>query len=200
MNLKIMEAPTAEPVTLTEAKEHLRITHSNEDSFITKLVKVARQRSETLTKLALASATFKYTIDKFPADEVITLPMPPLEEVSSVKYLDTDGVEYTLDSGDYIVYDDVPAKIIPAYNQNFPDIELYPIGAVRITYKAGYREFEEEDEIQSLIIPEEIKQAMLLIIADYYEHREDLLASGHIPKVIPFGAEALLTSYKNWSF
>jgi len=189
MNLKIITQPTSEPVTLAEAKDQLRITHDNEDSYITRLITVARQAAETHTGRALASATFELTLDEFPESQEIILPYPPLESVTSIKYRDTDGIEATLDIADYIVYDDMPAKIVPAYNEEFPGIELYPIGAVKIRYVAGYTG---EGE---LVVPEEIKQGILLLIADYYEYREDILGKGHIPKTVPFGVKALFSPY-----
>jgi len=198
MNLKIITAPTTEPISLAEAKEHLRIIHNDEDTLITALIKVARQSGETITKRALASATFELTLDKFPADKVIILPMPPVElPITSIKYKDKDGIEATLSNQDYIGYDDMPAKIIPAYGKSFPDTELYPIGAVKIRYKAGHKTTGDD---ANLIIPEEIEQGLLILIANYYEHREDLLSRGHIPKTVPFGVRALLEPYKIWSF
>ena len=168
-----------------------------EDTLLSNLITVARQSGETITKRALASATFELTLDKFPANEVIILPMPPVElPITSIKYKNKDGIEAILFDQDYIVYDDMPAKIIPAYGKSFPDIELYPIGAVKIRYVAGHKTTGDD---ASLIIPEEIKQGLLLLIGNYYEYREDLLARGHIPKTIPFGVRALLEPYKIWS-
>ncbi len=168
-----------------------------EDTLLLNLITVARQMGETITKRALASATFELTLDKFPANEVIILPMPPIElPITSIKYRDKDGKEAILQSQDYIAYDDMPAKIIPAYGKSFPDIELYPIGAIKIRYVAGHKTTGDD---ASLIIPKEIKQGLLLLIADYYEYRGNLLQRGHIPKTVPFGVRALLESYKIWS-
>ncbi len=193
MNIKTITAPTSEPVTLAEAKDQLRITQDTEDDYIERLITVARQAAETQTGRALASATFELTMDRFPVSpQEIILPYPPLQSVTSIKYKDKDGAETTLDTEDYIADDDYPAKIVPAYNESFPSIEFYPVGAVKVRYDAGYTG---EDE---LIVPEEIKQGILLLIADYYEYREDILDRGHIPKTVPFGIKALLQPYKVW--
>ena len=63
-------------------------------------------------------------------------------------------------------------------------------------YVTGYKRAGDDPNI---IIPEAIKQAILLLIGHYFENREILLERGHIPKTIPFSAEALLYSYKIWS-
>jgi len=191
MNIKIITAPTSEPITLAEAKAQIRVTHDNEDTYISRLITVARQSAETITGRALAYRTMELTLDVFP--EVIVLPYPPVEEVVSIKYTDSDDIEHTLDIDDYIVHTDMPTKIVPAYNTDFPSVELKPIGAVKVRYKAGYKADGDDPEF---ILPEEIKQGILLLISNYYEYREDILSRGHIPKAVPFGVNALLTPYQ----
>ena len=195
MNLKRITAPTTEPLSLTEVKAHLRITHSDEDTLITSLIKVARQQAESITHRSIASAVYEFTIDDFPSDEIV-LPMPPVESVTSIIYKDKDSVETTWASDEWIFYNSEPAKIIPAYGKDFPSFTPYPIGAVKIRYTAGYKTTSTDAD---LIIPEEIKQALRLLVADYYEFREDLLSKGHIPKTVPFGVIALLSPYRVWS-
>lgn len=195
MNLKIITAPETEPITLEEAKDHLRVTATDEDTLITSIITVSREIAESFTHRALASQTLEYIIDDFP-EEVITLPMPPVESIESIKYKNSEGVETTWDSSKYIFLDSEPAKIVPAYGEVFPSFVPYPIGAVKIRYVAGYKK---EGDDPNIIIPEAIKQAILLLIGHYFENREILLERGHIPKTIPFSAEALLYSYKIWS-
>lgn len=195
MNLKIITAPVSEPVTLEEAKSHLKVTSGDEDTLIENLITTARQYSENFTRRALASAVFELVLDNFPSgsNEAIVLPRPPLEEVASIRYKDSDGNETVWGSENYIVYSSEPAEIYPAYGVYYPNFTPYPKGAVKVRYTAGYRTSGDDP---NLIIPKAIKQAMLLIIGDWYENREALLSKGHIPKTIPFGVEALLTPYR----
>lgn len=195
MNIRTITDASIEPVSLEEAKAHLRILHSDEDSHISRLITASRRSAEVLTNLSLASKVYEYRLDRFmPA---IRLPFPPVQSVEWIKYKDKDANTHTLDPESYIAYLDRPAKIIPSYGKSFPSIELYPAGAVAIRYTAGYKTGGDD---ASLIIPEDIKQAILLLVADYYEYREDLLSRGHIPKTIPFGVNALLAAYKNFNF
>jgi len=195
MTLKIITAPTVEPILIAEAKKHLRVISNDEDTLITSIIKVARQVAENFTHRAIASQTLEYIIDDFP-EEVITLPMPPVESITSIKYKNSEGVETEWDNTKYIKFlDSEPAKIVPAYGESFPSFIPYPIGAVKIRYVAGYKTGGTDPNI---IIPEAIKQALLLLIGHYFENREILLERGHIPKTIPFSAEALLYSYKIW--
>jgi uncharacterized phiE125 gp8 family phage protein len=196
MNLKIITAPVTEPVSLTEAKSHLRITHTNDDTLIISLIKVARQQAESITLRSLASAVYDLSIDDFPTEEIV-LPMPPVESITSIKYKDSDGVEATWDSDEWIFYNSEPAVILPAYGEAYPTFTPYPIGAVTIRFTAGYKTSGDDAD---LIIPEELKQAIKLLVANYYEYREDLLTRGHIPKTVPFGVNALLSPYRLFTF
>ncbi|HAS91524.1 MAG TPA: hypothetical protein DCS12_04545 [Clostridiales bacterium] len=196
MNLKLITAATIEPVSLMEAKAHLRVTSTDEDTLIGIIIKAARQSAESMTRRSLASQVFELSLDDFPEEEIV-LPMPPVESITSIKYKDSDGVETTWDSSKYVFYNSEPAKIIPVYGEVFPSFTPYPAGAVKIRFTAGYKTSGTDI---SLIIPEAIKQALLLLIGSFYENREDLLSKGHIPKSLPFGVDALLYPYRIWGW
>lgn len=194
MNLKIITAPTIEPVTLTEAKAHLRVTGTDSDTLITSLIVAARQHCEAITCRALASATFELILDDF--TDKIVLPMSPVESVTSIKYTDSDSIETTLMDTEYILYTSEPAVIVPDYDVSWPSFTEFPLGAVKIRYVAGYRAASTD---ANLHIPEAIKQAILLVIGHLYENRQEYIIGQTIAK-IPLAAEALLTPYRIWSF
>jgi uncharacterized phiE125 gp8 family phage protein len=194
MNLKIITAPITEPVSLAEAKLHLRVTTDTDNTLITSLISSARQHCENITCRALASATFELVMDTFP--EKIVLPMSPVESVTSIKYTDSDGIETTLAATEYILYTSEPAVVIPDYDVSWPSFTEYPLGAVKVRYVAGYRAASTD---ASLHIPEAIKQAILLIISTLYENRENIVIGQTIAN-IPMGAEALLQPFRIWSF
>ncbi|MFA5433133.1 MAG: head-tail connector protein [Candidatus Paceibacterota bacterium] len=196
MNLKLITAATTEPISLTEAKAHLRVTSTDEDTLIGAIIKAARQSAESMTRRSLASQVFEIALDDFPEEEII-LPMPPVESITSIKYKNSDGVETTWDSAKYVFYNSEPAKIIPAYGEVFPSFTPYPAGAVKVRFIAGYKTSGAD---VSLVMPEAIKQALLLLIGSFYENREDLLSKGHIPKSLPFGVDALLYPYRIWGW
>ena len=188
--IKLITAPKTEPISLVEAKLHLRVTTNDDDTLISSLIKAARQSAENFTNRALASQVLELILDDFPEKEIV-LPKPPVETVTSIKYTDCEGVESTLNIADYISFLEAePAVIVPAYGGSFPYFNPYPKGAVKIRYTAGYKISGTEAR---LIIPEAIKQALLLIIGSYYENREDSQVS------IPTQAEYLLYQYRIWS-
>jgi len=194
MNLKIITAPATELVTLTEAKKHLRVTDTVDDLLITSLIKVARQDCENFTNRALISTTFELILDDFPKKKIV-LPMPPVESIISIKYKDCDSIETTIASTDYIFYSNEPAIIMPDYGITWPSFTPYPIGAVKIRFVAGYKTTSSDS---NLLLPEPIKQAILLLIGHYYENRE-AVNIGNIVNKLPFSVGSLLYPYRIWS-
>lgn len=192
MNLKLITAAITEPVSLAEAKAHLRVTTPNDNTLIGNLIKAARQEVENYTNRALASQTFELIIDNFPKNKIV-LPMPPIESIAWIKYKDCDGIETTMPSADYIFYNSEPAIIVPDYGISWPSFNPYPVGAVEIRFVAGYKT---TGNNASLIIPEPIRQALLLIIGHLYENREAVVEGNKIK--IPMGAEYLLYPYRVW--
>jgi uncharacterized phiE125 gp8 family phage protein len=131
--------PTVEPLSLQEAKDHLRLDGDMEDTHISALIAAARGWVEGFWGRQLAAATFKLTLDAFPTDNgAITLPSPPLIAVTSIAYVDTNGTTQTLSTSDYTVdSESEPARIVPAYGEDWPDTREQ-VNAVAVTYRAGY--------------------------------------------------------------
>ena len=189
MSLKLVTAPSAEPVSLIEAKAHLRVDIADDDTLITALIVAARKWCDEYTGRQFVTATWDWFLDGFCQSFVV--PIPPLQSVTSIKYLDTAGVEQTLDAGTYRV-DAVsePGRIALDYGKTWPS--TYPvINAVTVRFVAGYG--------AAGAVPEPIKQAMLILIGELYEQREESLV-GTIQSSVPFGVRALLTPYKVWGF
>lgn len=199
--LKLITGPVSEPITLSEARAHLRIdatgspaTHP-EDAYVTSLIKVVRQQidgRDGWLGRQLMPATWELIIDKFPANE-IRIPLPPIQSITSVKYDDPDGLEQTVDPANYDVDIDDPSNpgwITPNGNNQWPST-IDAINAVRVRYVAGYAD--------ASSIPEPIKQAMLLMIGHLYENRETS-AMGSASQILPFGYESLLKQFQVWSF
>lgn len=94
MKLKLKTAPTVEPVTLEEAKLHLRVDSGDDNTLITALILTARQLAERETKRAFVTQTWQMYLDQ--ASAVIEIPKPPLQSVESIKTIST--VESTVDA------------------------------------------------------------------------------------------------------
>jgi len=186
--LSLVTAPAAEPITLAEAKVHLRVDITDDDSLITALIVTARQHVEAITRRALITQTWDLTLDAWPDGDTILVPLPPLQSVTSVTYKDSAGTVYTMPVTDYIV-DKVeePGRIVLAYGKTWPSATLYPAGAITVRFAAGYGD--------ATKVPQAIKQAMLLLIGQWYESRETI-SIGNIVNELPFTVEALLWPYR----
>ena len=194
MKYKIIEPVSKEPVTLSEAKDHLRRTSgifaddTTEDNLISAWITAAREYCEAHTRRALAEQTAEAYLENFPEGSRINLPLPPLISVISVVYKDGSGNETTMiENTDYIVdtNSNVGGIILP-FNKSWPCFTPFPLHPITITFKAGYAE--------GNIIPKCIKQAMLLLIGHWDNNRE--AAANSVSKEIEFAVKALLSIKK----
>ena len=162
-----LSPPAAEPLTLAEAKLHLRVDAdiTDDDSLITALIVTARQQAEHRTGRALVSQQWRYAIDAFPVDS-LELPLPKLLSVQSVTYLDSAGTRQTLANTEYdVITDELVGRLLPAYGKTWPDCRVRP-GSVQVSYTCGYG--------AAADVPQSIKAWMLLAIGAWYENREAL--------------------------
>ena len=190
MTLKLITAPATEPVSASEAKSHLRVDTTADDTYIGTLITVARQNVESHLRRSLINQTWEVVLDAFPAG-VIRLPKPPLASVTSIKYTDDEGNESTYSSANYVVDTDTePGRVVLKSGQTWPAVTLAAANGVRVRYVAGYG-------AAGSNVPQAIRQAILLVIGSLYENREDVLvAQGVSIGVLPFGVVALLAPYR----
>jgi uncharacterized phiE125 gp8 family phage protein len=190
MNIKLQTTPTAEPVTLEEAKNHLRVDITADDTLIESLILVARNTCEGITNHRFITQTWDIVMDAFPGGDII-LPksLSPLVSVTHIKYTDEDSNQSTFSSGNYAVdiYSD-PGRIKLTKDANWPSDQLYVINGVEIQVVVGYGT---EDAV-----PQEYKQALLLLLGHWYENREQVTV-GEVAREIPMGVEALLWLDRN---
>lgn len=169
MSIKVTTAPTAEPVTLDEAKRQCRIEldDDSEDSLLNMWIEAARLEVEDITKRALITQTITWTLDRFPSSSaVFRVPRPPLVSVTSVKYYDTAGTQQTVSSSNYIVdTNSEPGRIAPAVDQIWPT-EQERIDAVEVIYVAGYG--------ARAAVPTRFKAAILMSVCFWWENRGDV--------------------------
>lgn len=203
MPLQLVTPPAEEPVSLIEAKLHLRVDFDEDDTLITSLIATATQAAETLTGRQLITARWKQVLDCFPgpslmgvpAGQAFTLPghailvsKAPVLSVVSIDYLDMGSAIQTMPVSSYTVDTACePARITPVFGQIWP-ICLPQIGAVSVTFDAGYGTASQ--------VPEGIKSWIKMRVGSLYAHREEVatLSRGRIES-LPFIA-GLLDPYK----
>ena len=197
--LSLVTAPTAEPVSLDEAKTHLRVTGNDEDLLIDALIKAARQHVEGRDgwlNRALITQTWDLFLDCFPksSELPIVVPLPPLQSITSITYLDGAGASQTWVVTDYTVdAKSEPGRITPAYGKSYPSTRNV-MNAVTVRFVAGYG--------GPVAVPGPLKLALGALVAHFYEHREPIILTGGggSPVPIPMHVEALLMPYRMWGF
>ena len=164
--IKVVTAAVEEPVTLAEAKNHLRVTITEDDSWLDSLAVAARRRAESFCGRQFITQTFDYWLDRFPAAGQIELPRPPLQSITSIQYQDTNDATQTFAASKYqaLTYDAAPGVIDLDWGESWP-VTYDKADAVVIRFVAGY------GLAQS--VPEEIKAAIKLFIEYEYDRPED---------------------------
>jgi len=186
MSLTLFTPPADEPVTLEEARIHLRVTYTEQDSVITQLIKTARQWAEEFTGRAFLTQTWDWKLERFP--EFFDVPRPPLQSVTSIKYIDTNGTEQTLAASEYTV-DSArdPGRIVPAYGKSWPPTRGH-INDVTVRFVAGYG-------ASGAVMPAAIVNALKLQVEILYDRSD----SNYLDAIV--GArDALLGLYRVHKF
>ena len=182
-------APSGAPITLAEAKLHCRVDYSDDDMLIDGLIAAATEHLDGRRGYlgrCLITQGWEYRRHAFPQCGVIELPLPPLQSVESVKYIDDAGVEQTLAADHYVVDSAThEGQIRRAYNVVWPVTRREEF-AVHIAFTAGFGDAED--------VPQPIKSAMLMIIEQLYDKRGDDGDAGNI--TIPATARWLLGPYR----
>jgi uncharacterized phiE125 gp8 family phage protein len=190
MSLTLITAPASEPVTITEAKLHLRVDGTDDDTLITALIQAAREQAEHQVGRALITQTWERVLDAFPPAE-IELGMPPVIGISSVTYIDTAAASQVMDSADYTLdADRLPGWLLPAYGEDWPNT-LDTTNAVRVRFVAGYG--------AAADVPAGIRSWILLRIGTLYKHREEISAGVSVAELPSGYVDRLLDPYRVWA-
>jgi uncharacterized phiE125 gp8 family phage protein len=162
-------AATVEPVTLAQAKAHLRVMQDFDDELIATQISAARERVELNTGRALAAATYRLAVPG--SCSTVHLPLFPVATVTEVSYLGTGDVRIVVDPASY--YTDSNRSTLTLARS-------ISTSAVNVTFTTA-----------PAVIPAALKAAILLIVADLYEHAEEGAEVGDNPAV-----ERLITPYR----
>jgi len=180
MSIQLITAQTEWVLELPEVKAHLRVTKADDDAFIQELIYGVQALVEEDYDLALSEATYDLLLDDFPS--VILLWTWPVASVTSVKYTDGSGDTQTVTSTNYGTdLFSKPARISGVSGYSWPAVKDTP-NAVQVRYVTGFT--------SPAVCPMDIKHAMYLTIADWYDNRED--KGRRFARI----SERILTKYK----
>lgn len=175
--------PAALPVSTAEAKSHLRVSGSSEDTLIASMVEAATDLLERHTRRSFITQTIDLVADAPPGREVV-LRRGPVASVTAVYVTPRDGDEEEFEAADYLtdLRGDGYGRIVLRSGAWWPaDLEV--VNAFRVRYVAGYG-------AAGSAVPEGIRQAVLLQVAEWYENRGDDIATGQVGGEVVLGAAA----------
>jgi uncharacterized phiE125 gp8 family phage protein len=181
MSLKLKTAPVAEPVTLADMQSVMGVhdpADTLRDSVIQGRITAARMMAEEFTRKAILSQTWELYADLFAP--YFDLKMN-LQEVVSVKYIDTDGIQQTLTADQYLV-DTVHGCLYPAHGVTWPSVRSQH-NAVVIEHVAGYGP-------NATDVPQNVLEAIKFLVAHWENYQPGI--EGARITTIPYAVEQLL--------
>lgn len=180
-------APAEDVLTTAEAKAHLRVTTSDEDTIIDAYRDAATEVVQVFTGRQLVRATRILKLERWP-DHVFTMPRAPLAGITSIQYVDENGDTKAWGSSNYQVdTTSVPGRVAVAYDVLWPNLRGGDLLPVTVTYTCGFAD--------AASVPEELKTAVRIMTEHFYSNRE-VIKTGTITTKIPLAVDALITPFK----
>lgn len=179
-------APAAAILSASDLKEHSRVDFDEEDSLITSYIEAATGYLDGYSGIlgrALITQTWQQSYPRF--SRVMSLPLDPVQSISSVTYYDTDNVQQTLSASNYSLYGGWEPFFYADQDVTLPSTYERP-DAVTITFVAGYGDAGTD-------VPPQIRQAIKLMVAHWIRNRE---AAGARMSETPLGVEHMLSPYR----
>ena len=159
-----------------------------EDTMLETLITTVRKRAEWLTGRAFITQTWDYYPKGWPSGGTLTMPKAPLQSITSITYIDSDDTSATF-STDYYYTDilDDPGAAVLKCGEVWPSVTLRTYAPIKVIFVCGYG-------AAASIVPESIKQWIMIRCAEAYENREGSVV-GTIHKQLPF-VDGLLSDYE----
>ncbi len=185
MTLILTTPPAAEPITLAEAKSHLRITHSDDDIYVQRLITAARRQIEARLGLALITQGWSLFLDSWPVTATARIALHPVQTIVDVITYGDSDTPATLDPAHYFLDSKSrPARLVLRSGRAFP-VPGRSINGIEIKFTAGFG-------AAASTVPDEIRQALLLTVAAWYADRGET-ESGFLPLM----ARELIAPFKH---
>jgi uncharacterized phiE125 gp8 family phage protein len=188
MALVLTSAPAVEPVSLAEAKAYLRLDDDDDDALVTTTITVARIFLERALDRVLITQGWTLFMDAWPAQPSLALPLAPLRDVSQVKTYAADDQPTVFASDNYFVDTaSAPGRIVLRSAHSWP-APGRPVNGIEIAFTAGYGNASND-------VPAPLRQAVLQLVAHWYDRREPV-ALDATPAEVPAMVATLIAPYR----
>jgi uncharacterized phiE125 gp8 family phage protein len=163
MKLNLTSAPTVEPVTLEEAKAHLKVDSADDNALISAMITTARTFAEQYTRRAFITQTLELVLDAPPSGD-LKIPRPPVQSVTKIETIDEAGVKSEVSALTYMVElgTSSPGRIRLVSGCTWPVHREF--ASFIVTFQAGYG-------AAAIAVPQPIRTAILQLVSELYENR-----------------------------
>jgi uncharacterized phiE125 gp8 family phage protein len=185
MSAILLLPPSAEPWTLAEAKDFLRVEHGDDDAIIASLIAAARGHVEALTRRALLVQRWRFVLDAWPAGGRFDPRMGPLRGVIAARVFDAANNAHSIDVETFVV--DAAANIIASPYWALP-LPGRATAGIELDVELGYGATASD-------VPDALRHAIRMLVAHWYENR-GLAAIGASAAMLPGGLGALIAPYR----
>jgi uncharacterized phiE125 gp8 family phage protein len=194
MYKQLITAPVVYPIEFEDVAAHMRIPYVAERDYVEKfIIPAVVDYCENELRRKLITQTWELVLPYFPNTQEILLPFPPLQEIVSVKYLDTDGNEITFSSADYYLTNaigsegyspDIYGALVLKENISWPSTKNIRT-AVKIRFTCGYGDTGES-------LPPTLRIALLQLSAHWMNNRDVLASDYSAPQIVPMHIKNIL--------
>ncbi len=187
MALVLTSAPLIEPVSLDEAKAHLRIDGNAEDILVSSLILTSRLHIEAALDLALIDQAWTLQLDRWPRTSDVEIPLSPLQSVNGVGVRNAAGELVPVPATSYLTdMASRPPRIV--FNGAVrPDPGVAAAG-IEIAFSAGFGS-------TAASVPAPLRHAVLMLVSHWYEHR-DAAETGSLQTRIPDVISDLIAPFR----
>ena len=184
MSLILTTPPAVEPVSLVEAKAHLRVPHADDDAYVTNLISAARRLVEQRSGLRLINQGWSLFLDCWPDSPVQSLGLFPVSAIADVIIYSDADVAATYDPAHYFLDAASKPARMALRSGRLPPRGSRPVNGIEIRFTSGFGS-------AGSAVPQDLRQAMLVIIAHWFQNRGD--AEAHVP---PLPALEIIGTYR----
>ena len=187
--LDLVTAPAAVPITIAEAKRHMRVEHSDDDVVIGDLINVAMAYIDATGMLGKGIITQTWSECFGPHISSVRLSLGPVQSVAAIQYYDVNNALQTDTLTNYYVIGTKGYVTIYPKSGNTWPVVFNREDAIKINYVIGYGD-------TAASVPDTVRHAIKMLVAHYYENRESELV-GVNSKTLPYGVESLINMERN---
>lgn len=190
MMLTELEPPVLGTAAVRAFADHLRLgsgfaDDGSQDGLLEVYLRTAMAAVESRIGKALVERRFSWTVTRWRDPDGQALPVAPVRHVEAVRLVTHLGTEVSADPSDWVLVPDGQRPVVKGtWGRGLPAIP--EMGRAEIVFRAGYGALWSE-------VPADLRQAVLLLAASYYENRS---ADEGRDGALPFGVQALLAPYR----